>query len=300
MSKPALANSSSRQSKEQSHAARYSPSLSGTAVVDRGYAANRKRLSYSRQTDRVAAFGAPPLAIALIDEHEFTRGCIATCLRMLYTNVVVTTFTTAEDCIAARSPGFNLVFYHARGFVKESDGGVSVLAKLKQGLDPTPDLVVANDVNDDTLLKDLTAGARRYCSTLGVSLDLASELLRLVPAEGACAPVSETIIQTEGKWPDPAANVFHGHFTPQQMVVLGHLQRGSANKIIAHELALSEGTVKVHIRNIMKKMKATNRTQAVFRAYSLVADEFPSSQQGAERVIGAKPRARAIRLAGSG
>jgi DNA-binding NarL/FixJ family response regulator len=60
-------------------------------------------------------------------------------------------------------------------------------------------------------------------------------------------------------------------FTPRQLLVLEHLQRGSANKIIAHELALSEGTVKVHVRNIMKKLRATNRTQAVSRSYKLMS-----------------------------
>jgi DNA-binding NarL/FixJ family response regulator len=37
-----------------------------------------------------------------------------------------------------------------------------------------------------------------------------------------------------------------------------------ANKLIAYELAMCESTVKVHIRNIMKKLNATNRTQVAY------------------------------------
>ena len=37
-----------------------------------------------------------------------------------------------------------------------------------------------------------------------------------------------------------------------------------ANKLIAYELNMCESTVKVHIRNIMKKLKATNRTQVAY------------------------------------
>jgi DNA-binding NarL/FixJ family response regulator len=37
-----------------------------------------------------------------------------------------------------------------------------------------------------------------------------------------------------------------------------------ANKLIAYELSMCESTVKVHVRNIMKKLKATNRTQVVY------------------------------------
>jgi len=55
------------------------------------------------------------------------------------------------------------------------------------------------------------------------------------------------------------------------MAVLDHLKLGKANKVIAYELAMSESTVKVHIRNIMKKMKATNRTEVACRAHTFAA-----------------------------
>ena len=56
--------------------------------------------------------------------------------------------------------------------------------------------------------------------------------------------------------------------TTRQIAVLSHLQQGKANKIIAHELRMSESTVKVHVRNIMRKMGATNRTQAAVQGHT--------------------------------
>ena len=55
------------------------------------------------------------------------------------------------------------------------------------------------------------------------------------------------------------------------MAVLQYLKRGKANKSIAYALDMSESTVKVHVRNIMKKMGATNRTEAVLRATRIIA-----------------------------
>jgi DNA-binding NarL/FixJ family response regulator len=52
-------------------------------------------------------------------------------------------------------------------------------------------------------------------------------------------------------------------FTPREAQVLAALRRGQSNKVIASDLNLSENTVKVHVRHIMRKLHATNRTQAV-------------------------------------
>jgi DNA-binding NarL/FixJ family response regulator len=42
------------------------------------------------------------------------------------------------------------------------------------------------------------------------------------------------------------------------------LRKGTPNKIIAYELNMCESTVKVHVRNIMKKLKAKNRTEVAY------------------------------------
>ena len=45
--------------------------------------------------------------------------------------------------------------------------------------------------------------------------------------------------------------------------VLGHLIDGQTNKQIARKLGLQEITVKIHVRNMYKKLSATNRADAV-------------------------------------
>jgi DNA-binding NarL/FixJ family response regulator len=49
--------------------------------------------------------------------------------------------------------------------------------------------------------------------------------------------------------------------TARQKAVLGPLSRGESNKAIARRLGMKEGTVKVHVRQIMRKFGVTNRTQ---------------------------------------
>jgi DNA-binding NarL/FixJ family response regulator len=69
-----------------------------------------------------------------------------------------------------------------------------------------------------------------------------------------------------------------GLFTQRQAEVAQALRRGKANKIIAYELNLRESTVKVHIRNIMKKLKATNRTEVAFKINKLMTEENSALQ----------------------
>ena len=54
-----------------------------------------------------------------------------------------------------------------------------------------------------------------------------------------------------------------GPLSGREMTVLSHLGEGRKNKEIAMTLSLSEGTVKMHVMSICKKLDATNRTQAV-------------------------------------
>jgi DNA-binding NarL/FixJ family response regulator len=61
----------------------------------------------------------------------------------------------------------------------------------------------------------------------------------------------------------PAATTDAGNgLTDRQKAVLERLGQGESNKAIARHLGIREGTVKVHVRQIMRKLGATNRTQA--------------------------------------
>ena len=60
--------------------------------------------------------------------------------------------------------------------------------------------------------------------------------------------------------------------TPAQRRVLDAMAGGRLNKQIAHDLQLSEITVKAHIKAIFRKLQVTNRTQAILLARSILAE----------------------------
>ncbi len=89
--------------------------------------------------------------------------------------------------------------------------------------------------------------------------DRAAELSPQDPAPQAVARPSEL--------PPPLQRL-----TARERDVLKRLRAGRANKNIAFDLRVSESTVKVHLRNIMKKLQVTNRTQAAMRFAASAAE----------------------------
>ncbi len=61
-----------------------------------------------------------------------------------------------------------------------------------------------------------------------------------------------------------------GQLTPREREVLVLLASGASNQAIAGALVVSEATVKSHVRGVLRKLNATNRTEAVARYHALV------------------------------
>jgi DNA-binding NarL/FixJ family response regulator len=85
----------------------------------------------------------------------------------------------------------------------------------------------------------------------------------LITSTCGAPPLNGSHAATNGAQPTPPPS--DKSFTRRERDVLQRLRRGLQNKSIAYDLGISENTVKVHLHNIMTKLRATNRTQVVFR-----------------------------------
>ncbi|KPA21007.1 Transcriptional regulatory protein DegU [Shimia sp. SK013] len=65
---------------------------------------------------------------------------------------------------------------------------------------------------------------------------------------------------------EPSTHPMAKHLTKRELQVLGGLTNGKSNKEIARDLGLSEPTVKLHVKNLYRKVGASNRTQAALLA----------------------------------
>ena len=63
-----------------------------------------------------------------------------------------------------------------------------------------------------------------------------------------------------------AAHATDDALTPRELQVLEHVAAGKSNRVVAAELDVSEDTIKAHMKNIMSKLGANDRTHAVMIA----------------------------------
>ena len=216
-----------------------------------------------------SAAGPVPLRTALIDGHRFSRDCVLLALSRHEHPLDIETFATVEECAAVADDRFDLVICSVHG------GAVRSVTLLHERFPATPIILMsdAEDAGQSSVIRSiLRSGAQGFIPTRTSGIAIASAAIRVVTAGGTFAPLDLLLSKDgDGHAGEPSASR-RWNLTERQTAVLALMQRGKANKIIAHELRMSESTVKVHVRNIMRKMGATNRTQAAYNAQRLGHD----------------------------
>ncbi|MDX3924410.1 MAG: response regulator transcription factor [Shinella sp.] len=213
--------------------------------------------------------------LAIVDKRNLERECLATSLANHNVGLRLFTFSNLEDLKKSRSDAGALraVLFNAGSADADNTALVEEIAELVSTLDPIPVVVLAHNQDLATILKFIGVGVRGYIPT-SVGIEVCVQAIALAIAGGKFVPAS-SILAMRGllgvqaiRQPRPGYS-----FTVRQSAVADALRRGKANKIIAHELDLCESTVKVHIRNIMKKLGATNRTEVACKIGELTFDQ---------------------------
>ncbi len=213
------------------------------------------------RADRAADAGSRS-AIVYIDERRLSRDCVIEQLAMRLPEWRIEPLPSARD-LPSSSDGdrLALVILHAHG---ASVGAASISAELAtiEAAAPGPPVLVMSDLDDAREARQaLERGARGYLPTT-LPIGQAIAAIRLLIQGGTYVPPVAPRPAPSSEDPRlPTVGL-----SPRELQVLAQLRQGKQNKLIARELNMSESTVKVHLRHIMKKLNARNRTQVVLMA----------------------------------
>jgi DNA-binding NarL/FixJ family response regulator len=214
------------------------------------------------------------MKVLIADDHPLVRDALARTVRELEPGAQVVQAGDFDTLLRlAVEEGTDLADLALLDLNMPGMNGTVGLRRLREQL-PTLPVVVASGQDDAATIRAvLGAGAAGFIPK-SERTEVLLSALRLVlaggvyvPARSLDVPVAESV--------SPAAAI--ALLTPRQRDVLRALLRGQPNKLIARELGLTEGTVKIHIAAILRALQARNRTEAVVRARELGLDATSAS-----------------------
>jgi two-component system, NarL family, nitrate/nitrite response regulator NarL len=165
-------------------------------------------------------------------------------------------------------------------YILDDSHSADALAELVEGLraqSPSARVVVLADHLDPiTMMRALQAGLNGLCSTRmdRDALMKAFELVMLgetfIASTLVLTMLDDTSRAPEGRMPvftlaNDSATRAH-NLSSREVEILKRLMEGETNKVIARKLDIAEATIKIHVKSILRKLRAKNRTQAALWA----------------------------------
>ena len=142
--------------------------------------------------------------------------------------------------------------------------GLEVLQELRRRQVAMPVVMLTTSRDESDVVNALQNGARGYLLKDMEPDDLITALNDIVAGKTVVAP-ELTIVLAKAVQGDAASPPSHralAELTPRELEILCHLAEGQSNKVIARNLGISDGTVKLHVKAILRKLDVHSRVEA--------------------------------------
>jgi DNA-binding NarL/FixJ family response regulator len=205
-------------------------------------------------------------ALAVIDQSRLRRECLRLALAQNNPHWRVSDFAGAAELLRGAGDGIDLILI---GAATAEHVDLAQLESVREALPTVPVVVIAENGNPHRARQILSAGARGFLPT-SLSLKVLIGALDLVLAGGVYVPSSLLDAAPHRHGPgwdgEDRPSEPWSELTRRQRDVLALISQGKSNKLIADALSMSESTVKAHVKQIIKRLHVSNRTQAALLA----------------------------------
>ena len=217
-----------------------------------------------RRRGRAVSHGQPQILVA--DDHPLYREAVVLRLERLLpgcTIIEAGTLAALLERAQAQPAAFDLVLLDF--YLPDGEPGENIAA-VRRALPDTPIVLMSGSASAQEVQRAIGAGLRGFLPKTMPS-ELFAMAISMVLAGGTYVPaeaLQRTGVETEApRVPaDPASRAPGDILTPRERQVLAQLASGASNKEIGRDLNLAEVTVKLHVRQILRKINARNRSEA--------------------------------------
>jgi two-component system nitrate/nitrite response regulator NarL len=209
------------------------------------------------------------MRVLLVDDHALVRRGIEELLQSRGVQVVASVSSGEEGVRRARELPSDVILLDIK---MPGMNGIETLKRLRASGVRTPVVMLTMSRADEDLGAALRAGAQGY-----LLKDIDPE--RLVPTlEGVLrgdSVVAEELVGTlahlvrgdaGAETAAPQRETPLSDLTPRELEILDHIAEGLSNKMIARALDITDGTVKLHVKAILRKLGVRSRVEAAVTA----------------------------------
>lgn len=210
------------------------------------------------------------MRVLLVDDHRLFRAALQ---ELLSTQGITTESGSGRDDVLALAEQFqpDLVLLDLK---MPGQDGLTLLGELHKRFPELPVIMLTGSEEEKNLFDCLRAGAQGYLLKDSDPEYLISALHEATNGRIPVAPqLTDTLARALGqppserdpqKPPDPFAAL-----TPRERDILERLAVGESNKVIARHLGISDGTVKLHVKSVLRKLGVHSRVEAAIKALDL-------------------------------
>ena len=201
------------------------------------------------------------MRVLLIDDHALFRIGLQELLERRGIEVI--------DAVGECDEGIRLVTEKAPDVVlldmrMPHASGLDVLRRLRSASQTMPVAMLTTSDEARDVIESIQAGAQGYLLKDMEPDELIKALEEIVAGKTVVAKELTGVLAKAVKGDHSAAEpppVF-SELTPREREILCHLAEGQSNKTIGRELGISDGTVKLHVKAILRKLKVHSRVEA--------------------------------------
>ena len=206
------------------------------------------------------------MKVVLIDDHALFREGLETLLKRR--GVEVTSCSNGNEGVEATmtiQPDVVMVDLRMPEIT-----GIQTLKQLREMNKEIPVLILTTSDDTADLKECMRHDASGYLMKDMDPDDLVLALRKVIQGEMVVAPELAgklaMIIKNRDEDLEEEDKSIFSSLSPREMEILSHLTEGQSNKVIARHLGISDGTVKLHVKSILKKLGLHSRVEAAVLA----------------------------------